>query len=75
MTTSKRAILIFSIALAGSLAGAFFGSVLVSQFSDAPPWLLPAVVIGVVALALVALLSLPAAIRSRRQSRGHDNGA
>ena len=71
----KRALLIFLGALAGSLVGVVFGRVLLQQFPDAPPWLLPAIVIGAVGLVLVAVFALPVELRSRHRNKQHDNGA
>ena len=73
MPPTKRALIICLFALAGSLAGVLLGRVLMHYFPDAPPWLLPAIVIGAIALALVAVLSSPAAIRSQRRNQEHSN--
>ena len=73
MPPTKRALIIFLFAMAGSLAGVILGRVLMQQFPDAPPWLLPAIVIGALTLALVAVLSLPAAIRWHRRNQEHPN--
>ena len=74
MAPRKRALTIFLGAVAGALAGVVFGRVLLQQFSGAPPWLLPVVVIGAIALALVAVLTASAALRSHRRKKEQANG-
>lgn len=52
--TPRRARLLFLLALAGSLAGTLLGPRLVGAFRGAPEWLLPAILMGAVLLAMVA---------------------
>lgn len=70
VTPRKRVLFIllfaFSCAVAGVSAGVVFGRAFPEQFPDAPVWLLPAIVIGAVALLVVAALTLPTAFRARR---------
>ena len=74
MASRKRALFMLLGAVAGPLGGIVLGRVLAQQFPGAPPWLLPAIVIGAIALALVAVLTLPAALRSRRRKQERGNG-
>lgn len=67
-------IFLFILALAGSITGLFMARILMNPFSEAPPWLLPAIVLGSVALTLVVVLTLPAVIRSRRQVKTPEAG-
>jgi len=52
--TPRRAILTFVLAVAGALTGILAGPRLVAAFRDAPQWLLPAILVASVLLALVA---------------------
>ena len=49
-----RARWLFVLAIAGSLAGTLLGPRLVAAFAGAPAWLLPAILMGAVLLAMVA---------------------
>lgn len=49
-----RALVVFLLALAGSATGVLLGPRIVAAFDGAPAWLLPAVMIASVLLALVA---------------------
>lgn len=73
MAFRKLALLIFLGAIAGPLAGIVLGRVFAQQFPGAPPWLLPAIVIGAIALALVAVLTWPAALRLHDRKQEHGN--
>ncbi|MFZ7095016.1 hypothetical protein ACOPJQ_04710 [Luteimonas dalianensis] len=50
----RRALLVFLLALAGSVTGILLGPRIVAAFDGAPGWLLPAVMMVSVLLALVA---------------------
>ena len=52
--TPRRARLLFLLALAGSLTGTLLGPRLVGALRGAPEWLLPAILMGAVLLAMVA---------------------
>ena len=52
--TPRSARLLFLLALAASLAGTLLGPRLVGAFRGAPEWLLPAILMGAVLLAMVA---------------------
>ena len=50
----RPAVLIFLLAITGSLTGTLAGPRIVAAFNDAPSWLLPAVLVVSVLLALLA---------------------
>lgn len=50
----RRALALFLLALAGSVTGILLGPHIVAAFDGAPAWLLPAVMVVSVLLALVA---------------------
>lgn len=50
----RRALVVFLLALTGSVTGVLLGPRIVAAFDGAPVWLLPAVMIASVLLALVA---------------------
>ena len=52
--TPRRERLLFLLALAGSLTGTLLGPRLVGALRGAPEWLLPAILMGAVLLAMVA---------------------
>ena len=52
--TPARARWLFALAIAGSLVGTLLGPRVVGAFAGAPAWLLPAVLIGALLLAMLA---------------------
>jgi len=73
MATLKRAALTFLGFVAGSLAGVAFVRLFPQLFPGEPPWLIPAIVVGVTGLAVVAVLTLPALTRLHRRKQDHAN--
>ncbi|RDS78897.1 hypothetical protein DWU98_20470 [Dyella monticola] len=55
--------------LGGVIAGGILVTFAVPKFSDSPPWLLPAIVIGILATLVVAVLTTPAIIEGRRRAK------
>lgn len=52
--TFSRTLVVFALALAGSVAGILIGPRIVAAFNHSPSWLLPAIMAASVLLALVA---------------------
>ena len=68
--STRRALLVFVLAMAGSLTGTLAGPKVVAAFQGAPPWLLPAILVVSVLLALLATF---AAFHLARANKRHDS--
>ena len=58
---------LFALSLGGGLVGTLIGTTYGAALNTEPAWVGPAILVGSIGLALVGVLSLPAAIRARRR--------
>lgn len=75
--SARRALVVFLLALAGSLVGAIAGPRIVGMFAGTPEWLLPLVLAASLLLALIAAYAAFrfAASRRRHSARGSEGEA
>lgn len=73
----RRSLLVYLLALVGSIVGIAAAPRLVAAAEGAPPWLLPAVLMSAVTLGLVAAYAIfrVVAERSRRKHQDGSGGA
>lgn len=73
MSENKITFRKFAISLGASLVGAALGGVLVkvaiSKFGGSRPWALPAIIVGVIAVFVVAALVIPTIVDKRCRAK------
>ncbi|WP_242101587.1 hypothetical protein [Lysobacter sp. M2-1] len=73
--TSRRALTVFLLAIAGSVTGLLAGPRIVAAFQGSPAWMLPAILCASVLLALVATyMAFNFATRSKRHPPSGQDG-
>lgn len=75
--SARRALVVFLLALAGSLVGALAGPHIVAMFAGTPEWALPLLLAASFLLALIAVYVVFrfAASRKRHSARGSEGEA
>ena len=68
--SQKRLFVMWLIALFGGITGTMIGRIFSAALQTSPAWIAPAILIGSIALILVAVLLSPTAIRRIRAKKG-----
>ncbi len=72
--SARRALVVFLLAMAGSLTGTLAGPRIVSMFAGTPDWVLPTVLAASVLLALLAVYAAFHLATDRRRHSAHASG-
>jgi hypothetical protein len=67
--TFRKVIVGAGSGLAGAIVGGAIVKFVAPKFAGSPPWLFPAIVVGILAAPVVSALTVPTIISDRRRSK------